>query len=259
MIDPSDEETHTTEHTSTKLRTTIPKALVYFGRPISAHEFESWISANDEALWHEVSSKCYDYVRMILSLTKPQFLAKYKCSIPPPGNDKRATFYGIPDGAYGSNWTKINPPRRKSRRTKRRATRPKAQRMVQNPVFAHIPEEHNHCEILDDDDNDTFFFDDGKLATDSPLLNEYVSDQMALDCWKILSDNYQFGNQIWSQLLRALSTAKERSSEAKSPPEIALEIAAQYNVIRNSEVRDHILRIIQREIIINREMEANSI
>lgn len=259
MIDPSDEEPSTTEHTSTKLRTAIPKALAHFGRPISAHEFESWISANDAALWHEVSSKCYDYVRMILSLTKPQFLAKYKCSIPPPGNDKRAAFYGIPDSVYGSNWTKINPPRRKSRRTKRRVTRQKTQHIVHNPICACIPDEQHHYQILEDDDNDTFFFDAQKLTTNSPSPNEYVSDQMALDCWKILSDNYQFGNQIWSQLLRALSTAKERSSEAKTPPEIAREIAAQYNVIRNSEVIDRILMIIQREIIINREMEANSI
>lgn len=261
MSDPSDSEPIYREHTSTKLRMAIPRALAYFGRPMSAHEFESWISANEPELALEVSLKCYDYVRMILSLTKPLFLAKYKCKIAPPGNDKRAAFYGIPDGIYSSNWTKVNPPRRKSRRTKRRSMR----RTVRAPPPPPASKQKGDEEVpgmIENEESDLFFFDEAKLTDDIPIQpidGEYVSDEMALACWKKLSTHFEFGNQIWSQLLRALSTAKERSREPKEAREIAQEIASQYSVIRTSEVIDQILLILQREIHINREMSVQLI
>ena len=257
MTDPSDEEPSSTEHTSTKLRMAIPRALAYFGRPISVHEFQSWIASNDRELSHEVSLKCYDYVRMILSLTKPQFLVKYKCEIAPPGNDKRAAFYGIPDGLYGSNWKMINPPRKKSRKTKRRFAQKRSR--MEKPKPLHTPsaaQDDPVPMVIEEDESDLFFFP-AEHTTLMQNSNQYVNDDMVLQCWKKLSKNYEFGDQIWSQLLRALSTAKERSNEAQSPQEIAKDIASQYSAIRDSDVIDQILMIIQREIIINREIVSN--
>ena len=93
-------------HTSTRLRSAAVKAIQEAGRPIAAHELETWVTNNDKDLWKEVSKKCYDYVRIILSLTAKTIITKYKTDAIIPGVDKRAAFYGLTDETYDSTlWT----------------------------------------------------------------------------------------------------------------------------------------------------------
>lgn len=260
MLASMDGDTHI-EHTSTKLRIAAPKALLHFGRPMSAHEFESWISANDPDLWSEVSSKCYDYVRMILSLTSPHQLVKYKCRVSPPGNDRRAAFYGLPGAHYGSNWTAIASTKKKSRGTRRRFAKHKNKGSHQtNKRNDESSDQIAPKTEKSDDENDMFFLADEYISCDNTAESTaYVSDEIALECWRKLSHHYDFGNSIWSQLLRALSTIKERSAEKIPPDELARDVAAKYAELRKSEVLPQILMILQREVIINREIEANTL
>jgi hypothetical protein len=60
---------------------------------------------NDPELFKEVSSRCRDYVRIILSLAPNDMFAKYQAISPVSTIDQRSAFYGIPGVAYDpSQW-----------------------------------------------------------------------------------------------------------------------------------------------------------
>jgi hypothetical protein len=60
---------------------------------------------NDPELFREISSRCHDYVRIILSLSPNDMLAKYEALSPVSTIDQRSAFYGIPGVAYDpSQW-----------------------------------------------------------------------------------------------------------------------------------------------------------
>lgn len=95
--------------TSTKLRAVAVDVIKMRERPLASHEIETWIRENDKHLADLISSKCSDYVRIILSVTQDNCIVKYKSLIPIPGVDKRSTFYGLSDGNYNqSEWVQIN-------------------------------------------------------------------------------------------------------------------------------------------------------
>lgn len=85
---------------STQLRQKAYSVIKNSDRPMASCEIEKWIRNNDYDLWCKVSSKCKDYVRVILSQTRGKVISKFKALIPIPGIDKRSTFYGI----YGRNY-----------------------------------------------------------------------------------------------------------------------------------------------------------
>jgi hypothetical protein len=67
---------------------------------MAACEIEDWVNANDPILADELSTKCYDYVRIILSLSPCDVLVKYKPQFPREGLDYRCAFYGIHGARY---------------------------------------------------------------------------------------------------------------------------------------------------------------
>lgn len=85
---------------STQLRQKAFTVIKNSDRPMASCEIEKWIRNNDYDLWCKVSSKCKDYVRVILSQTRGKTIAKFKALKPIPGIDKRSTFYGIYGRTY---------------------------------------------------------------------------------------------------------------------------------------------------------------
>lgn len=85
---------------STQLRQKAFQVIKQSDRPMASCEIEKWIRNNDYDLWSRVSSKCKDYVCVILSQTRGKTISKFKALKPIPGIDKRSTFYGI----YGRNY-----------------------------------------------------------------------------------------------------------------------------------------------------------
>lgn len=85
---------------STQLRQKAYNVIKNSDRPMASCEIEKWIRNNDYDLWCKVSSKCKDYVRVILSQTQGKTISKFKALKPISGIDKRSTFYGI----YGRNY-----------------------------------------------------------------------------------------------------------------------------------------------------------
>jgi hypothetical protein len=121
-----------------RLRNAAIHAIKESGRPMAACEVEEWVSANTPNLAQELSTKCYDYVRIILSLSPYEVLAKYKPRLPREGLDHRCAFYGIHGARYDpQQWIQsdskhrkrpINPPKRE-----KRAQQPRKGRMHAPP------------------------------------------------------------------------------------------------------------------------------
>jgi hypothetical protein len=91
-------------HTSARLRAAAVQAIHEAQRPLTAHQIEAWIRDRDPALSAEVKGKCYDYARMILSLSPPSQICKYRSQIMLAGIDARAAFYGLPRERYPETW-----------------------------------------------------------------------------------------------------------------------------------------------------------
>jgi hypothetical protein len=88
--------------TSERLRNAAVAAIADMKRPLAAHEIQTWISMHNPNLALELTGKCYDYVRMILSLANKDALQKFRFVGKITGIDCRSTFYGQPHGAYDS-------------------------------------------------------------------------------------------------------------------------------------------------------------
>jgi hypothetical protein len=131
-------------HTSARVRDAAIKAIGETKRPMTAHEIERWIEDHDDSLSNEIKRKCYDYTRMILSLSPPSIITKYQPGIVLPGADMRAAFYGLARERYPENWiptmktptsaqfpaSKPPPPAR---------TRTAAQRAPKSSIFVPTP------------------------------------------------------------------------------------------------------------------------
>lgn len=127
--------------TSTKLRNAAIELIKERKRPMASHEIEKWVRENDKSLCHLISSKCADYVRIILSVTQDNYLIKYKTLIPIPGVDKRSTFYGLVDGSYDSNeWVPIVPKSPKQKKVSSKKISSPEYKPIKNKVTLTIPE-----------------------------------------------------------------------------------------------------------------------
>lgn len=97
-----------TSHTSAKLRVRAMQAITEAKRPLAASEIESSLRINDHHLFKEISAKCGDYLRVILSLTHSDVFSKYKPTKPIHGIDRRAIFFGLADGDYDpEQWKRV--------------------------------------------------------------------------------------------------------------------------------------------------------
>ena len=103
--DPSD-----AYHVSSRLRIKACEIISKMGRPMAASEIEIWLRLHEKPLWKDVSSKCEDYVRIILSLTQKEKLLKFRPTKPIEGIDKRSTFFGLASEQYDQDqWRQFVP------------------------------------------------------------------------------------------------------------------------------------------------------
>jgi hypothetical protein len=92
-------------HLSTRIRQKAVEMIKAFGRPVAAEEFRIWLRENDRDLAAEMSSKCADYARMILTQTRNNVFVKFRSRQPISGIDRRAVFFGLTGIAYDdSRW-----------------------------------------------------------------------------------------------------------------------------------------------------------
>jgi len=95
--------------TSSRVRSKSLEIIQSSNRPLSVHEIEIYLRMHDPILWNEVSSKCSNYLRIILSTTKRDIITKYKSKIPLYGIDKRALFFGKTGVKYNqADWISVD-------------------------------------------------------------------------------------------------------------------------------------------------------
>jgi hypothetical protein len=258
-------------HTSTRLRLAALRALNEVGRPVTAHEIEHWLTTNDPELWTEVSEKCYDYVRMILSLTRNNAIVKYRSCEIRPGVDKRVSFYGLPSAEYGDGWIQIGGPKRKGRhvakkrRQNYRNSPPHEKEPTTTPATA--PLRSAQSTTSDADIAEPVVHSEDPAERDAtPPENckkrlagtsrdfDSVDDQAALEAWKGLTAEFRIEHPLWSQLLSGLSDAKEFAREGKPTRDILESVINKYSILKESRVLNDAVIILSREVRMCREM-----
>jgi hypothetical protein len=108
---------------SARVRVAAARAIEICNHPMTVHEIEAFFSANDPNLSAEVSSKCYDYLRVVLSLSRVPVFSKFTSHCSDGTTDRRSIYYGLTTVAYDpQTWSLIgfsnhgisqsHPPRR---------------------------------------------------------------------------------------------------------------------------------------------------
>ena len=151
-----EEGKHEMIHTSDKLRSQAVDIIRGMGRPMSANEIEIWLRLNGSELWDEVSKKCEDYVRIILSISQEGQLAKFKPARRIDGIDKRATFFGLVNQMYDPNlWIQISPPL-----MQKKPANPKPPKRKRSKKKAQKEETSNQDKNTNENDQSSIDFDD---------------------------------------------------------------------------------------------------
>lgn len=218
-------------HTSTQVRLTAIKAIEEAGRPITAHELEEYLAANEPEIWKDVSEKCYDYVRMILSVTKNNVIIKYKCRHSIPNVDPRAAFYGLSNKYYPEDeWIRISDLRSKKANNKKASSITPPPMTVPSPV----------------------------LTPNYTVPNlEYVNEEEASQSWKKLSSEINMNDPLWVDLLQALNDVKIYIDQGSDPKDILQYIFKTYGSLQNTHVAQAAFQILCREAIINQQRQIN--
>lgn len=95
------------ENMGIQVRRRAADIIKFERRPLAVLEIKEMLRKIDPILWRRTTTRCSDYVRVILSLTDGD-LVKYRCLYSLPGIDRRATFYGLPGTQYNPDkWEKI--------------------------------------------------------------------------------------------------------------------------------------------------------
>ena len=229
---------------------------------MTAHEIELWIAANDQELAEEVSNKCYDYVRMILSLTKNNAIVKYQCKVAVVGVDPRATFYGLPKAGYGDTWTREKG--RKPVRSARRVDR--VNRKMRKDESSDLDIDMEWSPQESDDETEA---DEANHQDDDPYIDEQhvsfvdaehwdINNEEALKSWQALSAKCSYGNPLWTQLLSALNDARRHIRYGYPTNRIINTDIAKYKLLQDAKYVSDAAVILCREVIVNKDTVASS-
>jgi hypothetical protein len=210
------------------LRLAAVQAITDAGRPMSAHEIQSWIAKHDENLSAEITSKCYDYVRMILSLSPPSMIRKYRSTTSVEGVDGRSGFFGLPDGDYKEpEWQSIvNMGRKRSAPKQAPHSDPRRNR-PQIPVRPAT-----------------------SIFVDNPQLPDAVTnvDQHAVtNAWFALNTFIDRSDPLWSNLTEGIETMKSEIERGGHPDAVLKMVITTKPLMQNPIVFDDIITILSGE------------
>jgi hypothetical protein len=212
-------------------------AVQDFPRPLTVHELETWLSQHDPDLWVEVSEKCHDYVRVILSLSPDESLIKYRCRAVLPGTDHRACFFGSPALAYDPMlWSPITRKGKRPNPKLRPSHAPKPleqRRPVRTQPSTFFPE-HPILPFEEDVDGNTYRYS-----------------------WFVLETLVPPTNQLWPVFRDAIASIRARV-EGGSRPEIVLtELLQADQALTHPMIAQEVVHILSREAMIHRRKSAS--
>lgn len=248
------------KYTSEKVRCAARTALQSSKRPMAVHEFEAWITRNDSILAREIASKCYDYVRMILSISEDTVIVKYHAAHTVPGIDPRALFYGLPEVDYGDGWVVMDTgkkkPRKKAARHDKVARRRKSKRAHKVKSSCNILPGWCPTDKSDDIEVHPAMTSDSAINQTPTVpidLDEwYLDNQTAMASWAFIGDTCGLDSPIWIELLSALDDAKQAVQENThlSTKDIISTIMSKYELLTNPEIAEPVTNILRREVTV---------
>lgn len=209
--------------TSNRVRAIAAEAIENYGRPMTTHEIENYIKLNDHELYKEIKTKCYDYVRMILSVTKISPFVKYKCLKRIIGIDKRANFFGFPNGNYDPNlWINIEK-------------RPNKEIMPQIPP----PNYYNP-------------------PIENPISYVDVDEETALKSWNNIRTRLNSNDPILISLINAMKEVKTYREKGFSENDTVRYAISKYGYLQNSFLLQDVLNVLSRVSFEANEPKTNS-
>ncbi|OHT00901.1 hypothetical protein TRFO_32282 [Tritrichomonas foetus] len=202
--------------TSSRVRVIAQEAIDSYNRPMTAHEIEKYIKLNDKDLWREVRSKCYDYVRMILSVAKLSEIIKYKCLKRLIGVDKRANFYGLSNKTYDPNvWVPLGKP-----------SEPEMEEPEKDTKFQGAPRE---------------------------ITFHSVTEEEAVESWKIMHQNMKVNDPVWNALPSAMKEAHDYAKMGFDSKDIIQYAINKYTPLQDPMVLNDAIVILSRVLIESQE------
>jgi hypothetical protein len=239
-----------------RLRNSAIRAIIESRRPLAVHEIEEWLKTNDPAISEELTTKCYDYVRIILSLSPNNVLVKYRPLMFFEGVDNRALFYGIASTKYDPHiWLPAQERHCKSKRDRStedsadsspsppsRRRRPKSVKAPQNappPVFLPPP-------VLLPPPPKVLLFSNAPVVPAIPLVDPVA----VANAWNTLTCVTLPDAPLWTELLVAINELKSEIQSGMPVPDVVA------NVIRGHAAFVHPLIAHDVAIILTKEAHA---
>jgi len=215
---------------SIRLRNAAVEAIFQAQRPMCAHEVQNWVKMNDPELFKEISSKCYDYVRMILSLAPSDMLVKYQTQKQISGIDSRSAFYGLPDIQYDpTHWmiARSKPSRKVQSDTKK-------SKLYTKPLELSKFQTKSPSSI---------FFP-------NPVILPFVQnvDQATYSAsWFALTTLTNPNDKIWTELTEAIKFMKAEIIKGRSAPEVLQQILKYFPSLTHPVIAIDVVNILSRE------------
>jgi hypothetical protein len=174
----------------------------------------------------EMATKCSDYLRIILSLTSPTMLVKYRSLVPVTGVDQRAGFFGVPSVVYDPViWTMPNAKRRSPSRYPNRTNRPHSAPPA-----------------------DPIFFDPPAIEARLPMPKCQTVDRAAfVKAWDNLTSIIQPSDEFWAELTMAMNEVRAELDRGAAPEEITTNMLKVHPRFNEPWIRDHVVMILIRE------------
>jgi hypothetical protein len=215
---------------SVRLRVDAVQAVSQAQRPLCAREVEQWVRINDPELFQDIAAKCYDYVRIILSLAPSDMLIKYQTRAPIPRVDQRSAFYGLPAAHYNPNqWiaASTKPYRKVGSCAK------KIERLTEPP----------ETPILLTKPPSSIFFPTSVILPYVANVDQstYSTSWFAITCLITPDD------AIWADLTDAIRFMKAEVARGRPPPETLEQILIDRPALTHPVVAIDVVNILSKE------------
>ena len=210
------------------------EAINQLGRPMASSEIEVFIRGKYPNLLMKMPP---DYARIILSMESPGIFTKYKSNAPIRGVDRRAVFFGLSSKEYPSD--KFRFAEGKAKQKGSQVTTPSEECSTPNGDNAFQGKKSEESSVVE-----------------SPMDNKFnasfreVSSFEASTAWQFITENIQYTDPIWKEILKGIQTIDQEASKGSCSSNMVSTIINSSDLIKESQFLSYIIIIFSREVIV---------
>ena len=237
---------------SSRIRSKADEIIREQGRPLQPSEIESIIREQDSELWEKISSKCSDYIRIILSLSKEPPFIKYVSAVSIKGIDKRSLFFGCEGVTYPSSKWELCGQKTKHQKKKLSAHK---KHFVKESTH-HNSTSHQVTPARPITHTVTSKVVQKVKADPTTLVRKEIDSETAGDSWNNLSNNVPMTDPMWGQITSAIYEIGRYIQKNGSGSELYTTLLPKYPILcQAKEYEQDIENILIREILIREELQ----